>query len=129
LSTTIENLEQKCSAEAARMDFSRIVDALQNILGTKLVAYIASVQDTRTVRAWASGTPVKNDERVARLRLAYEIALCMDKIEGHATTQAWFQGLNPLLGDARPARLLREGDLDTDGPRVREAERAFLAHG
>jgi hypothetical protein len=43
--------------------------------------------------------------------------------------RAWFQGLNPQLGDRSPARLLREGDLDEVGPEVIGAERAFLVGG
>ena len=127
---TIIEMERKCYHEAARMDFSGLVNGLQDILGARLVAYIASVKDTRTIQGWADGGSVKNREKVdSRLRLAHEIAMCMYKIEGRETTQAWFQGLNPLLGDTRPARLLREGDIDTDGPRLRDAERAFFAHG
>ena len=46
-----------------------------------------------------------------------------------AIAQAWFQGLNPQLGDRSPLRLLREGDLDEVGPEVIGAARAFLAGG
>ena len=41
--------------------------------------------------------------------------------------QAWMQGLNPILGERSPARLLRDGDLEQDGPRVLDAARAFAA--
>ena len=40
-----------------------------------------------------------------------------------AIAQAWFQGLNPQLGDRSPLRLLREGDLDEMGPEVIGAAR------
>jgi hypothetical protein len=42
---------------------------------------------------------------------------------------AWFQGMNPRLGDVAPARLLREAELDVAGPRVLAAARAFAAEG
>ena len=35
------------------------------------------------------------------------------------------RGLNAVLGDRSPARLLREGNLDEVGPEVIGAERAF----
>jgi hypothetical protein len=43
--------------------------------------------------------------------------------------QAWFQGLNPLLDDRSPARLLRDGDLEEVGPQVLTAARQFAAVG
>jgi hypothetical protein len=43
--------------------------------------------------------------------------------------QAWFQGLNPQLGDRSPARLLREGDLAEVGPEIVAAARAFVIGG
>lgn len=33
-----------------------IVEVLRQVLGTKLVAYIAGVSETRTVREWAEGS-------------------------------------------------------------------------
>ena len=44
-----------------------------------------------------------------RLRVAYEVAALLVKRDSPETAQAWFQGLNPELGDQSPARLLREG--------------------
>jgi hypothetical protein len=41
----------------------------------------------------------------------------------------WFTGLNPELGDRVPARLLREGDVETVGPEIVGAARAFLGGG
>ena len=112
-----------------KTDNQRIVSELAEILGAKLVAYIASVRDTRTVMSWANGRLVCTEEVIARLRLAHELATKICEVDGRETAQAWFQGMNPLLGDVQPARILREGDLDTDEPRVRGAGCAFLANG
>lgn len=38
--------------------------------------------------------------------------------DSKASAQAWFQGLNPTLGDRSPARLLREGAVVEVGPQV-----------
>jgi hypothetical protein len=43
--------------------------------------------------------------------------------------QAWFTGLNPELNDRVPIRLLREEDVETVGPEILGAVRAFLAGG
>lgn len=43
--------------------------------------------------------------------------------------QAWMQGLNPELDDRSPARLLRGGELETDGAQVLAAARSFVAPG
>ena len=51
------------------------------------------------------------------------------EVDGAEIARAWFQGLNPQLGDRSPARLLREGDLDEVGPEEIGAERAFLVGG
>jgi hypothetical protein len=42
-----------------------------------------------------------------------------------AVAQAWFTGLNPMLGDRSSARPLREGDLADVGPHVLAAAREF----
>ena len=49
--------------------------------------------------------------------------------DSNQVVQAWFQGLNPALGDRSPARLLREGAVDEVGPQVLTAARQFAAAG
>ena len=46
-----------------------------------------------------------------------------------AVVQAWFQGMNPRLGDVAPARLLREGYLEQVGLGILAAARAFAGAG
>ncbi len=122
--------ELECYNTAMRAPLPTVVDELRRLLGAKLVAYIAHVGETRAVRQWAEGTRAPNNDGTEnRLRLAYSVALCIANADGASTAQSWFQGLNPLLDDVSPARLLREGDLDSVGPRVITAERHFLANG
>ena len=130
MSIQLPRPELACHEEAMRKPFPTIAGELREILGARLVAYIGRVKETRAVREWAEGkrgTGSGATER--RLRLAYGIARCIAEADGKETAQAWFQGLNPLLDDVSPARLLREGDLDTVGPLIITAERRFLAHG
>ena len=92
------------------------------------MAYIGSVKETRAVREWSDGKRAPQVDTPYRLRFAYRVAKCIADSDGAETAQAWFQGLNPLLGNVSPAQLIRKGDLDTDGQRVIRAERYFLAN-
>jgi hypothetical protein len=100
---------------------------LTDILGAQLVAYIGSVKETRAVREWIAGTRAPRGDASLRLRFAYRVAKCIADSDGIETAQAWFQGLNPMLGNVSPAQLIRTGDLNADGPRIIRAEENFLA--
>jgi len=123
----VRSIEAKTHVEAVSMPMPALVAELREMLGSKLVAYLGSVRETRAVREWAEGTRVPKGDAGDRLRLAYQVAKPIALSDGREIAQAWLQGLNPLLGDVSPARLLREGDLETDGRRVIAAGRYFLA--
>jgi hypothetical protein len=125
----VQPIEAKTHTQATRLPVPALIGELRQILGAKLVAYIGSVGETRAVREWAQGTRVPKGDTTERLRLAFQVAKGIAVADGHEITQAWFQGLNPLLGDVSPARLLREGDLAADGQRVIAAGRYFLDQG
>jgi hypothetical protein len=72
---------------------------------------------------------VPGGEDLRRLRIAYQAARLLAERDSDQVVQAWFQGLNPALGDRRPARLLREGAVDEVGPQVLAAARQFAAAG
>jgi hypothetical protein len=116
-------------AEAVRLPFNELVTELREILGARLVAYLASVQETRAVNQWGEGTRETDGDTMRRLREAFVIAKTLAQSDPPPVVQAWFQGLNPLLDDRSPARLLREGELDAAGPQVLAAARMFLATG
>jgi len=54
-------------------------------------------------------------------------AWTLDVHQNQQIMQPWLQGLNPILGEQSPARLLRDGELEQDGPRLLDAARAFAA--
>lgn len=112
-----------------REDPAGVVRELRNALGPKLVAYIGSVKETRAVRQWAEGERSPSSESQRRLRLALQVTYLLTRNESEAVTQSWLQGMNPRLDDRSPARVLREGDLEVDGPRVVDAARRFSEHG
>jgi hypothetical protein len=112
------------------MSTAELVTALRNLLGAKLVAYIGGVKETRAVRQWAEGSrKIASRDDVERLRVAYRAARMINVRDNTQVVQAWFQGLNPFLDDVSPARLLRDSDIDADGPRVIAAAREFAAVG
>ena len=61
-----------------------------------------------------------------RLRLAHRVVTLIRASEGVGIVPTWFQGLNPMLGDRSPARMLREDNFDNPGPRVPAAATAFV---
>ncbi len=112
------------------MSPAELVTALRSLLGAKLVAYIGGVKETRAVRQWAEGSRnIANPSDVERLRVAYRAARVVNLKDNTQIVQAWFQGLNPFLDDVSPARVLRDGDVDADGPRVIAAARQYAAVG
>lgn len=114
---------------AARVAFPVLVKELSDLLGPKLVAYIAGVGEVRAVRQWSSGNRDARSPVPERLRFALQVALLLASQDSPAVARAWFQGLNPQLDDRSAARLLRSGDLDEVGPLILSAARAFVSGG
>ena len=114
---------------AIRQAFPVVVKELRELLGAKLVAYIAGVTETRAVHEWADGARESRRSVEERLRFALRVAAFIAEHDSAGVSQAWFQGLNPQLNDRSPARLLREGDLDEVGPQILAAARAFAVGG
>ncbi len=115
--------------KATRLAFPEVVRELSEILGPKLVAYIAGVTETRAVRQWCDeGRQARSTVR-QRLRTALRLALFLRDYDSAEVIQAWFQGLNPQLNDRSPARMLRDGNPEEVGPEVLAAARAFVIGG
>jgi hypothetical protein len=102
-----------------------IAQFLQEVLGQKLVAYMAGVDDPKTVGRWASGARTPQAENETRLRQAFHVFQLLNIEESPHTIRAWFMGLNPQLDDESPAAAIRDG-------RARDviiAAKAFLSGG
>jgi len=115
--------------DSVNLDVADLVDGLRDVLGAKLVAYLAGVQETRAVRQWAEGIRRMPFDTEARLRLAYHVAGIVAESNAPRVVQTWFQGMNPQLEDRAPARLIRETDPHQSGPEVLAAARAFARLG
>src|SRR5216683_5001873 len=98
---------------ATRTPFTFVAKELIDILGAKLVAYIAGVREARAVQQYADDSRSPRHPSIEpRLRLALRVAMLISKHDSKEIAQAWFMGLNPQLNDRSPARLLREGEID-----------------
>lgn len=115
--------------DSINLEVAPLVAELRDMLGARLVAYLAGVGETRAVRQWAEGTRRMPAETEARLRLAYHVAGIILESNGSRIAQTWFQGMNPQLEDRSPARLIRETNPDQSGPEVLAAARAFARLG
>ena len=115
--------------DSIRMDPATLVTELLGLLGAALVAYLASVDNTRVTRMWAEGVIVPGEIVLQRLRLAYRIARLVGDHDAPGVAAAWMSGLNPALYDRGPATMIREGDPAQVGPAVLSAAEDFLARG
>jgi hypothetical protein len=116
-------------AYAMRASFRAVAAELRELLGVRLVAYLAGVRETRAVHQWADETRLPSARVQQRLRLALQVARPIAEADGKETAQAWFQGINAELDNRSPARTLREGNFDEAGPAVNAAARDFLDRG
>jgi hypothetical protein len=112
------------------LPLDQVVQALIVILGDRLAAKVAGVQDARTVRRWAKGEHTqRNPQLEQRLRCALMIAHLIGEYDSREVVQSWFQGINPSLNDRVPVTVLRdEQDPEAAQRDVLRAARAFIAH-
>src|SRR5690606_5526976 len=108
-----------------RASTADVAQFLEEVLGGKLVAFIAGVSDPRTVTRWAKGERKPRPDNEARLRHAAQVFRLLNTDESPHAVRPWLVGLNPQLDDESPAVAIRED-------RFREtsvAAKAFLAGG
>jgi hypothetical protein len=109
---------------ATRLQVPALVRSLQDVLGQRLVAVIAGVNDAKAVGKWARGERSPHPDAERRLRDAFHIAQLLLQNESAETVRAWFLGMNPDLDGQAPALALAEHPQE-----VLQAARAFLANG
>jgi hypothetical protein len=116
-------LLQELHRQAAAAPIGEITRTLQEVLSRRVTAFIAGVEDAKTVSRWANGTvtEVRDFQIEHRLRTSYEIVWLLINHDAAPTVRAWFIGLDPQLGDVSPAEALREGRMKE----VTSAARAF----
>jgi hypothetical protein len=125
---TVPRPDLAAHREALRLSVPAIVEKLIGMIGRKLTAYVGGVRDVRAVDRWMAGGELYKDAE-QRLRFAYQLVRMLAQREDPKIIQSWLIGLNPELGDRVPLKLMRDGDLETVGPEIMGAARAFLVGG
>ncbi len=99
---------------------------LQELLGQKLTALMAGVENPKTVGKWARGQE-PHPTNLDRIRDTFQIATLLELASSRQTVRSWLMGMNPSLDDRAPALVL--ADEPEAAPQVMRAARGFLAHG
>lgn len=107
------------------MDIADVAGYLQEVLGQKLVAHMASVRDPKGVGQWARRAQTPRLEAERRLRAVYQVLHLLLTVDSPHVARAWFIGMNPQLNDEAPADAIRDGRLRE----VLAAAQAFVSGG
>lgn len=110
---TTESIPGSIHRKAMAAPTQDVARLLQEVLSTRLTAFLAGLQAGKPVRDWASGDvrEISDSEVEQRLRTAYEILLLLLIHESPETVRSWFIGMNPELDDVSPAESIRDGNL------------------
>lgn len=112
MSARIAVSEQRPGLQAAResieLELPELVERLRDLVGVRLVAYVANVKNTRPVADWVAGKHAPGREDEERLRLTFQAARLMRERYSTTTIQSWLMGSNPALDFEAPARFIRE---------------------
>ncbi len=112
--------------QSAQMSARQVVQSVVELIGLKLTAYIAGVDDVETVDCWLSGT-LPRSATIERLRLAYSVAKMLSEHDDISIVQAWLMGMNTELEDRAPIQLIREHSMAKIESDLWRAAKAFLA--
>lgn len=124
--TKLQSSATEAHRETVEASVADVAAFLQDALGQKLVAYMAGVDDPKTIGRWASEKRRPQDlEAERKLRDTYQVFKLLLTKESPYTVRAWFVGLNPQLDDESPATAISEGRTKD----VLVAAKAFLAGG
>jgi hypothetical protein len=97
----------QAAREAAELPLPELVERLRDLVGLRLVAYVANVKQTRPVADWAEGRRSPGADDAQRLRLTFQAARLLRERYDTSTIQSWLMGSNPALDDEAPARFIR----------------------
>jgi hypothetical protein len=112
---------ENAAFEMSDDDWLRLLKQARTIFGDRLTSVILTGRGHPMLEIPSFNANL--DDRIA-LATALDIAKGLLDLEGKATVQAWFVGMNPMLQDRSPAVVVRsEPDL------VREAALQFAAYG
>src|SRR5438128_3740208 len=115
-------VRQTAHTRAIRASVPEIATRLQEVLGQRLTAVVAGVDDAKAVGQWARGLRAPHPEAERRLHEAYQVAGLLLEYEAPETVRAWFGGMNPHPDEQAPAQVIA-----TDPEYVVRAAEVFIA--
>jgi len=121
-------VEAVAAKEAQVEAIPQVVDYLQLHLGAMTTSYLSGADDPAVVGSWAEGKSHPGELSSLRLQTAREATRYIVEAYGDIAAQSWFLGMNDLLDEASPARVLRHGQKPDDWQLVVPAARAFVEH-
>src|SRR5215217_4901410 len=83
--------EQLAHAQATRLPIAAVAAYLRDILGQRLTAVVAGVDDAKAVGKWARGERAPHPDAEQRLRHAFQVAELLMQAEAADTVRAWFR--------------------------------------
>src|ERR1700738_3024871 len=96
-------VRQTAPTRAIRASVPETAARLQEVLGQRLTAVVAGVNDAKAVGQWARGLCSPHPEAERRRRDASQVVCLLLEYAAPETIRAWFGGMNPHLGDQAPA--------------------------
>lgn len=107
---SVDSVYEEVLSDVGKLSNAQVAAELRDLLGGRLVAYLASASTTRTVDAVIAGEIPLAAADGERLRTALSLAELQRRFGAtERLIQAWFQGSNPRLDDHSPARAIVEG--------------------
>ena len=107
----------------ADSEASNLVMSLREVLGSRILATVTSVDD-QALAAWAKGEDEPPFDVTSRLRTVREIVELLLEVETPPIIRSWFAGSNYALGNRAPAVVAAENP-----HAVLRAALAFRAYG
>lgn len=112
MDTGVASAIARAHRAAVTTPLPELTTTLQEVLSRRITAYLAGVQDGKTITRWASGeSAIREEETERRVRTAYEIVTLLLETERPEAVRAWFISFEPRLKDTLPMDAIREGDL------------------
>ena len=92
----------------------------------QLATAAVGLRDTRTVRAWADGREIKENEAAHKLQVLFRVVYAICETYGKHVAAAFLRGSNPSLNDRSPLAVLATSPAAEAEPLILSALRALL---
>ena len=98
---------------------------LENV-PAQLATAAVGLRDARTVRAWAEGREIKENEAAHKLQVLFRVVYALVETYGRHVAAAFLRGSSPSLGDRAPLAVLATSPAAEAEPSILSALRALL---